>query len=130
MLLSQHCLNTDTRLYYHNVSLLFGSAIPTSLFKILFTLVFTSTADIAYSRRLEVWRTRARLRELRHAQRHVVQYKCNGVQRLYSVENASFHRVENRHGTNILVVKCTAHTRLKEIRAKATVIALASFDVG
>ena len=36
----------------------------------------------------------------------------------------------NRNGTNILVVKCTAHTRLKEIRAKATVIALASFDVG
>ena len=36
----------------------------------------------------------------------------------------------NRHGTNILVVKGTAHTRLKEIRAKATVIALASFDVG
>ena len=36
----------------------------------------------------------------------------------------------NRHGRNILVVKGTAHTRLKEIRAKATVIALASFDVG
>ena len=33
-------------------------------------------------------------------------------------------------GTNILVVKGTAHTRLKEICAKATVIALASFDVG
>ena len=36
----------------------------------------------------------------------------------------------NRHGTSILVVKDTAHTRLKEIGAKATVIALASFDVG
>ena len=36
----------------------------------------------------------------------------------------------NRHGTYILVVKGTAHARLKEIRAKATVIALANFDVG
>ena len=36
----------------------------------------------------------------------------------------------NRNGTNILVVKGTVHTRLKEICAKATVIALASFDVG
>ena len=35
----------------------------------------------------------------------------------------------NRHGTNVLIVKGTAHTRLKEIHAKATVIALASFDV-
>ena len=36
----------------------------------------------------------------------------------------------NRHSGNILVVKGTAHTRLKEIHAKAMVIALASFDVG
>ena len=36
----------------------------------------------------------------------------------------------NHHGTNILVVKGTVHTRLKEIRAIATVITLASFDVG
>ena len=36
----------------------------------------------------------------------------------------------NHNGMNILVVKGTAHTRLKEIRAKATVIGLASFDVG
>ena len=36
----------------------------------------------------------------------------------------------NCQGMNILVVKGTAHTRLKEIRAKATVIALASFDIG
>ena len=35
----------------------------------------------------------------------------------------------NRHGTNLLVVKGTAHARLKEIRAKATVIAVANFDV-
>ena len=34
----------------------------------------------------------------------------------------------NRQDTNILVVKGTANTRLKEIRAKAAVIA--SFDVG
>ena len=36
----------------------------------------------------------------------------------------------NPHGTDILVVKGTVHTRLKEICAKATVIALASFGVG
>ena len=36
----------------------------------------------------------------------------------------------NRHGMNILVVKGTAHTRLKEICAKAMVIAVANFDVG
>ena len=36
----------------------------------------------------------------------------------------------NRYGMNILIVKGTAHARLKEIRAKATVIALASFYVG
>ena len=35
----------------------------------------------------------------------------------------------NHQGTNILVVKGTAHTKLKEIHAKAKVIALASFDV-
>ena len=36
----------------------------------------------------------------------------------------------NHYGRNILVVKGTAHARLKEIRVKATMIALASFDVG
>ena len=36
----------------------------------------------------------------------------------------------NYHGTNILVVKGTAHARMKEIRTKATVIAVANFDVG
>ena len=36
----------------------------------------------------------------------------------------------NHHSRNIVVVKGTAHRRLKEICAKATVIALASFDVG
>ena len=37
----------------------------------------------------------------------------------------------NRHDTNILGVKGTAHARLKEICAKATgVIALVNFDVG
>ena len=36
----------------------------------------------------------------------------------------------NCRGTNILVLKGTAHARLKEIRAKATVIALANFDIG
>ena len=36
----------------------------------------------------------------------------------------------NHHGMNILVVKGTVHARLKEIRAKATLIALANFAVG
>ena len=35
----------------------------------------------------------------------------------------------NHHGTNILVVKGTVHTRLKKIHAEAMVIALARFDV-
>ena len=36
----------------------------------------------------------------------------------------------NGHSMNILVVKGSVHARLKEIRAKATMIALANFDVG
>ena len=52
-----------------------------------------------------------------------VQWRCTVLETPASTES-------NRHGTNILVVKGTAHTRLKEICAKATVIALASFDVG
>ena len=36
----------------------------------------------------------------------------------------------NRHGMNILVVEGTVHITLKEVRAIATVIALACFDVG
>ena len=36
----------------------------------------------------------------------------------------------NRHDMNILAVKGTVHTRLKEIRAKAMVITSANFDVG
>ena len=73
----------------------------------------------------------ARLRELRHAQCHV---HCTSAMasNVCTVGNSSFHRVEppTAQGTNILVVKGTAHTRLKEVRAIATVIALASFDVG
>ena len=40
-----------------------------------------------------------------------------------------FHRVESQRYEHSIVVKGTAHTRLKEVRTKATVIALASFDV-
>ena len=36
----------------------------------------------------------------------------------------------NRQGTNILVLKGTAHTGMKVIRTKVTVITLASFGVG
>ena len=50
-----------------------------------------------------------------------VQWHLTFVQ--YSTES-------NHHDMNILVVKGTAHTKLKEIRAKAMVIALASFDIG
>ena len=36
----------------------------------------------------------------------------------------------NREGTNILVVKGTTHTGMKDIRTKANVITLASLGVG
>ena len=72
---------------------------------------------------------RARHGELHHTQSHVVQYKYNGVQCLYSAGNSSSTKL-NHHGRNIQVAKGTAHTRLKEIRAKDMVIGLASFDVG
>ena len=36
----------------------------------------------------------------------------------------------NRCDTDVVVVKCTVHTELKEIRAKAMVITLANFDIG
>ena len=36
----------------------------------------------------------------------------------------------NREGTNILVVKGTTHTGIKDIRTKATVITLASLGIG
>ena len=36
----------------------------------------------------------------------------------------------NRQGTNILVVKGTAHTEMKDTRTKAMVITLASFGIG
>ena len=85
----------------------------------------------------------------------MVRYKCNGVQRLWKLKlsdlgNYVTHNVtwystsamasnvctvlETQASTewnrNILEVKGTAPTRFKEIRAKTTVIALASFDVG
>ena len=108
----------------HHISLLFGYIIPTSL------LTPVSLAlQTVQQQYVQVQRARARLRELRHTQSHMVQYKCNGVQHLYSVGNSSFHQVKSP-GRSILVVKGTAHTRLREILAKATVIALASFDVG
>jgi len=42
----------------------------------------------------------------------------------------AFCSESNREGTNILVVKGTAHTGMKDVRTKATVITLASFGVG
>ena len=48
---------------------------------------------------------------------------------VYTVLETQASTELNRRGTNILVVKGTAHARLKEIRAKATVIALANFII-
>ena len=47
---------------------------------------------------------------------------CTGLETSASTES-------NRQGTNILIVKGTAHTGMKDIRTKATVITLASFGV-
>ena len=85
--------------------------------------------NVTALRIVEVWWAHTRLRELHHAQCHVVLCKCNGIQCLYSVGTQASTKL-NRHGMNILVVKGTAHTRLKEICVKAMVIASASFDIG
>ena len=58
----------------------------------------------------------------------LVQWRPRFVQVLETPASSSTEL--NRNGMNILVVKGTVHTRLKEIHTKATVIALASFDVG
>ena len=42
----------------------------------------------------------------------------------------AFCSESNREGTNILVVKGTTHTGMKDIRTKATVITLPSLGVG
>ena len=42
----------------------------------------------------------------------------------------AFCSKSNREGTNILVVKGTTHTGMKDIRTKANVITLASLGVG
>ena len=42
----------------------------------------------------------------------------------------AFCSESSREGTNILVVKGTTHTGIKDIRTKATVITLASLGVG
>ena len=42
----------------------------------------------------------------------------------------AFCSESNREGTNILVVKGTMHTGMKDIRTKATVVTLASLGVG
>ena len=42
----------------------------------------------------------------------------------------AFCSESNREGTNILVVKGTTHTGMKDIRTKANVITLASLGVG
>ena len=90
----------------HNVSLHFVSTIPTSL--------LISTADCATA-----LRSTAGARDLDYVTHNVTWYST-------TVLASHGHQVES----STLVVKGTAHAGLKEIRAKATVIALANFDVG
>ena len=66
------------------------------------------------------------LRELHHAQCHMHGMASN----VCTVLKTQASTESNHQGMNILVAKGTAHTRLKEICAKAMVIAFASFDVG
>ena len=42
----------------------------------------------------------------------------------------AFCSESNREGTNILVVKSTTHTGMKDVHTKAIVITLGSFGVG
>ena len=117
------------RLYY--VSLLFGSAIPTSFLifiKIIFTLLLHCRLSTAL-RIVEVRWARTRLRELRHTH-NVTWYSTSAMaSNVGTVLETPASTELNHNGMNILVVKGIAHTRLKEICAKATVIALASFDI-
>ena len=117
------------RLYY--VSLLFGSAIPTSFLifiKIIFTLLLHCRLSTAL-RIVEVQWARTRLRELRHTH-NVTWYSTSAMaSNVGTVLETPASTELNHNGMNILVVKGIAHTRWKEICAKATVIALASFDI-
>ena len=123
-----HCLNggTATRLYY--VSLLFGSAIPTSLLTLLKSyLHLFLTVDCQQHCK---YGGRARAQDLGNYITHNVTWYSTTVANICTVlETPAFTKL-NRNGTNILVVKGTEHTRLKEIHVKATAIVLASFDVG
>ena len=67
---------------------------------------------------VEVRRVCTILRELGHAQCHMHGMPSN----VYTVLKTQASTKSNHQGTNILVVKGTAHTRLKEIRTKAMVI--------
>ena len=122
MLLSQRCLNTATRLYY--VSLLFGSAIPTSLLILLASLALQTVNNIA--------KYGGCMQDLGNYVTHNVTWYSTSVMasNICTVLETPAATKSNCHGMNILVVKGTSHTRLKEIHAKATMIALASFDEG
>ena len=85
---------------------------------------FTSTADCATA-----LRSTAGAQDLGNYVTHnVTWYSTSAI--VCTVLKTQASTESNHHGTNILVVKHTVHKRLKEIYAKATVIALASFDVG
>ena len=75
---------------------------------------------------VEVRQVRTKLWELRHVQCHMHGMASN----VYTVLKTQASTESNHQGMNILVVKDIVHTRLKEIRAKAMVIAFASFDIG
>ena len=93
----------------HHVSLLVGSAIATSL--------------------LAKYGGRAQDLE-NYVMQNVTWYSTSAMASIdLTVLETQASTESNRHSTNIVVVKGTAHAGLKEIRTKATAIAVANFDV-
>ena len=70
-----------------------------------------------------------RLRKLCYAQCHVVQH-WKMASNICTVLETKASTESNHKRRNILVVKGIADMGLKDIHAKATVITIASFDVG
>ena len=105
----------------HHVSLLFGYMIPSALLTALCN-------SITYSTRT------ACAQDLGNYVTHKVTWYSTSAMasNVCTMLETQVSTELNRYGRKILVVKGTVHTRLrlKEIRAKVTVIDLASFDVG
>jgi len=66
---------------------------------------------------------------VRHVQCHVLQHWRMAVN-VCPVLETSASTQSNGQGTNIVVVKGTTHTGMKDMRTKAMVITFASFGVG